>query len=269
MSSIEILIADDHELFRRTLRSFLESQTGYRVCGEAGDGIETIEKVRQLRPDIVLMDINMPRMDGLEATRIIKRENPEYKVILVTQNHPTIAREQARSVDANASVTKSDLDRDLLPTIEQVLGNAKPEERTESKAEEVAAEGWRRAGGALAKLTHEFDWTETPLGSREEWPQSLETVVRMMLTSRFAIWMSWGPDLTFLYNDANAKMTLGKKHPWALGKPSQKVWEEIWDDIGPRIQKVLDTGEATWDEALLLFFGAERISRRNLSHVFL
>jgi K+-sensing histidine kinase KdpD len=48
-------------------------------------------------------------------------------------------------------------------------------------------------------------------------------------------------------------MTLGKKHPWALGKPSQKVWEEIWDDIGPRIQKVLDTGEATWDEALLLF----------------
>jgi FOG: GAF domain len=67
------------------------------------------------------------------------------------------------------------------------------------------------------------------------------------------MWMSWGPELTFLYNDAYAKMTLGKKHPWALGKPSQKVWEEIWDDIGPRIQKVLDTGEATWDEALLLF----------------
>src|SRR6185437_10768249 len=58
---------------------------------------------------------------------------------------------------------------------------------------------------------------------------------------------------TFLYNDAYAKMTLGKKHPWALGKPSQKVWEEIWDDIGPRIRTVLDTGEATWDEALLLF----------------
>ncbi len=199
------------------------------------------------------MDINMPRMDGLEATRIIKRENPECKVILVTQNHPTIAREQARGVDANASVTKSDLDRDLLPAVEQVFGDARPEERTESIAEGAATEGWGRAGGALAKLVHEFDWRETPLGPREEWPQSLGTVVRVMLTSRFAMWMSWGPELTFLYNDAYAKMTLGKKHPWALGKPSQKVWEEIWDDIGPRIQKVLDTGEATWDEALQLF----------------
>jgi PAS domain S-box-containing protein len=253
MSSIDILIADDHELFRRTVRSFLESQPGYSVCGEAGDGIEAIEKARQLHPDIVLMDINMPRMDGLEATRVIKREFPECNVILVTQNHPTIAREQARSVDAKASLTKSDLTRDLLPAIGKIFWDANPEPRTESIAEGAATEGWVRAGGALAKLVHEFDWSETPLGAKEKWPQSLKTIVRVMLTSRFAMWMSWGPDLTFLYNDAYAKMTLGKKHPWALGKPSQKVWEEIWDDIGPRIQKVLDTGEATWDEALLLF----------------
>src|SRR5579872_2637440 len=253
MNSIKILIADDHELFRRTVRSFLESRPDYCVCGEAGDGIEAIEKVRLLRPDIALMDINMPRMDGLEAARIIKREVPECQVILVTQNHPTIAREQARGVDAKASVTKSDLTKDLLPAIERVFSDAKPETHTESIDEGAPAERWVRAGGALARLIREFDWTDTPLGSSEQWPQSLATVVRVMLTSRFAMWMSWGPDLTFLYNDAYAKVTLGKKHPWALGRPAQEVWREIWDDIGPRIQRVLDTGEATWDEALLLF----------------
>jgi signal transduction histidine kinase len=102
-------------------------------------------------------------------------------------------------------------------------------------------------------LVREFDWTKTPLGAIEEWPQSLKTVVRTLLTSRFAMWMSWGPELTFLYNDDYARMTLGKKHPWALGKPFQEVWTEIWDDLAPRIRRVLNTGEATWDEALLLF----------------
>jgi signal transduction histidine kinase len=87
----------------------------------------------------------------------------------------------------------------------------------------------------------------------EHWPQSLRTVVDILLTSRYAMWMGWGPDLSFLYNDTYGQVTLGKKHPWALGKPAQEVWKEIWGEIGPRIQKVLDTGEATWDEGLLLF----------------
>jgi hypothetical protein len=99
----------------------------------------------------------------------------------------------------------------------------------------------------------QVDWSATPLGPVETWPQSLRTVVRILLTSRFAMWMGWGPELTFLYNDSYAQMTLGKKHPWALGKPAREVWREIWGDIGPRIETVLRTGVATWDEALLLF----------------
>ena len=75
----------------------------------------------------------------------------------------------------------------------------------------------------------------------------------MLLTSRFSMWMAWGPELTFFCNDAYRRDTLGKKYPWALGRPAREVWAEIWPDIGPRIETVLRTGEATWDEALLLF----------------
>src|SRR5689334_21775389 len=85
------------------------------------------------------------------------------------------------------------------------------------------------------------------------WPQSLQTAVRILLTSRFSMWMAWGPDLTFLCNDAYRRDTLGAKYPWALGRRADEVWSEIWPDIGPRIERVMSTGEATWDEGLLLF----------------
>jgi signal transduction histidine kinase len=104
----------------------------------------------------------------------------------------------------------------------------------------------------LGALVRDRDWSKTPLGASADWPQSLRTVVDILLTSRYAMWMGWGEELTFLYNDAY-RPTLGLKHPWALGSPASKVWAEIWRDIGPRIQTVLSTGEATYDEGLLLF----------------
>ena len=109
------------------------------------------------------------------------------------------------------------------------------------------------AGGELAALIDSRDWSDTPLGSAATWPQSLRTVLGIMLTSRYAMWMGWGPELTFFYNDAYAAMTLGAKHPWALGRPASEVWAEIWQDLIPRIDAVLRTGRATWDEGLLLF----------------
>ncbi len=97
------------------------------------------------------------------------------------------------------------------------------------------------------------DWDATSVGQPETWPRSLESVVRLVLTSRFSMWMAWGPDLTFFCNEAYRRDTLGKKYPWALGRPASEVWSEIWPDVGPRIKAVMTTGVSTWDESLLLF----------------
>ncbi|MGV9727726.1 SpoIIE family protein phosphatase [Streptomyces albogriseolus] len=104
-------------------------------------------------------------------------------------------------------------------------------------------------GGDLARV----DWTATPLGPPRQWPQSLQTAVSILLSSRFPMWMAWGEELTFFCNAAYRRDTLGRKYPWALGRPASEVWAEIWGDIGPRIDAVLGTGRATWDEGLLLF----------------
>jgi PAS domain S-box-containing protein len=97
------------------------------------------------------------------------------------------------------------------------------------------------------------DWAATPLGPPGSWPQSLQTAVDILLSSRFPMWLAWGPQLTFFCNAAYRRDTLDRKYPWALGRPAREVWAEIWDDIGPRIDTVLARGKATWDEALLLF----------------
>ena len=118
----------------------------------------------------------------------------------------------------------------------------------------------------MASMMRDFDWAATDLGPPGSWPQSLKTAVRIVLTSRYAMWMAWGPNLRFFCNDAYLP-TVGIKRDWVLGSRSDKVWQEIWPDIGPRIERVLNTGEATWDEGLLLFL--ERLGfREETYHTF-
>ncbi|MFE4860714.1 SpoIIE family protein phosphatase [Streptomyces sp. NPDC056670] len=122
--------------------------------------------------------------------------------------------------------------------------------------EETAAAGTDvfAADTVLGRDLALVDWAgTTPLGDPEGWPQSLKTTVSILLSSKFSMWMAWGPELTFFCNAAYRRDTLGRKYPWALGRPASEVWAEIWGDIGPRIDTVLTTGEATWDQALLLF----------------
>jgi PAS domain S-box-containing protein len=121
-----------------------------------------------------------------------------------------------------------------------------------------------RADQEIGRDLAAVDWKSTPLGPVEGWPQSLRTAVNILLSSRFAMWMAWGPELTFFCNAAYRRDTLGLKYPWALGRPANQVWAEIWDDVGSRIEHVLSTGEATWDEALMLLL--ERSGYREESY---
>ena len=103
----------------------------------------------------------------------------------------------------------------------------------------------------MAQRMGATDWAATPLGPVSAWPDALKVALRILLTSRFEMWLGWGPDVAFFYNDAY-RPTLGRKHPAALGMPTRLLWSEIWDDIAPRVRAVYEHGEATWDRALLL-----------------
>ncbi len=106
-------------------------------------------------------------------------------------------------------------------------------------------------GGELGSLMRAYDWAASPLGPPSEWPQSLKMAVRIMLTSRQPIWIGWGRELTYFYNDPY-KSIIGGKHPWALGRPTREVWREIWTDIGPMLDTAMGGSQGTYVESQLL-----------------
>jgi signal transduction histidine kinase len=106
-------------------------------------------------------------------------------------------------------------------------------------------------GGEMGERIRAYDWSETPLGAIDTWPQSLRTCVRIMLASRQPIWIGWGKELIKLYNDPY-KAIVGGKHPRALGQPASVVWNDIWREIGPMLRMVMDEDQGTYVEAQLL-----------------
>ena len=107
-------------------------------------------------------------------------------------------------------------------------------------------------GGEMGALVRAKDWSATPLGPASSWPQSLRTAVSILLNSRYPMFIFWGPGLIKIYNDSYRPIP-GDKHPWALGRSGPDVWPEIWNDIGPMVDRVVRGGEATWSEDLGLF----------------
>jgi PAS domain S-box-containing protein len=109
-----------------------------------------------------------------------------------------------------------------------------------------SAQDWLVGGGEMGELIRSMDWSKTPLGPMESWPQSLRSAVSILLPSKAQIVLFWGPDLIALYNDAYSPV-LGTKHPWALGRPARECWSEIWNDLlGPLFENVIATGESFW-----------------------
>lgn len=107
-----------------------------------------------------------------------------------------------------------------------------------------------RGGGRVGELMREHDWATSPLGPPAAWPQPLRTATAMMLNTSQPMFIAWGPELAFIYNDAYAPI-LGAKHPSGLGRPFQEIWADIWADLAPLTERAL-AGEAVWQEDLLL-----------------
>jgi PAS domain S-box-containing protein len=105
-------------------------------------------------------------------------------------------------------------------------------------------------GGEMGSRIRAFDWKRSPLGAPEDWPQALKTAVGMLLSTKFPMFLAWGPELRFLYNDAYVDI-LGRKHPAALGHAFEDIWAEIWQDIGPLARRAV-AGEPTYFENLPL-----------------
>jgi PAS domain S-box-containing protein len=105
-------------------------------------------------------------------------------------------------------------------------------------------------GGEMGARMRRHDWSNSPLGAPSEWPQSLRTAVSIMLNSRHPMFLAWGPELGFLYNDAYIPI-FGAKHPHALGQPFAGIWAEVWPHICSLVERALN-GEATWSEDLHL-----------------
>jgi DNA-binding NarL/FixJ family response regulator len=120
MTPLRILIVDDHAVVRRGVRALLESQPEWEVAGEATTGRDAVDLARQLQPDIVVMDLSLPELNGLDATRQILKESPGTEVLVLTMHHSEELARNALQAGARGYVLKSDADENLIAAVESL-----------------------------------------------------------------------------------------------------------------------------------------------------
>jgi len=118
--SLRILVVDDHAVVRRGIRLLLESHEGWDVCGEATTGREAVEQSRQHRPDVVVMDLSLPELNGLDATRQILKDAPNTEVLVLTMHHSEELARDALQAGARGYVLKSDADENLITAVDSL-----------------------------------------------------------------------------------------------------------------------------------------------------
>jgi len=123
MEAVRMLIADDHEIVRRGLRALLEAQPGWEVAAEAADGRDAVEKAKLIKPDITILDISMPALNGLEAARQIVRSVAQTKVLVLTMHDSDPLIQQVLEAGARGYLLKSDASRDLVSAVDALRRN--------------------------------------------------------------------------------------------------------------------------------------------------
>jgi DNA-binding NarL/FixJ family response regulator len=125
MKNLRILIADDHDLMRRGVKALLQSHPGWEVCGEAHTGREAVSKAEELRPDVIILDVSMPDLNGLEAARRIRKSSPSSEILILSMHYSDQLIRDILDAGVRGYIVKSDSDRDLVMAVE-TLANHKP-----------------------------------------------------------------------------------------------------------------------------------------------
>jgi DNA-binding NarL/FixJ family response regulator len=155
---IRVLIVDDHEGWRRQVRQLLRERPGFQVVGEVSDGLEAVEKAKLLKPDLIVLDIGLPKLNGIEVTRQVRQLSPSSKVIILSQENSPDVIDVALSTGAEGYVYKPDIRRRLLPVIEIALV------RKDSQADE-AQRAWRETAN---ERMDDKDSPRTPIQSQPQ-----------------------------------------------------------------------------------------------------
>ncbi len=160
MNKLKILIADDHDIVRRGLRSLVEDQAGWEVCAEAGTGRQAVERALQFKPDVAVLDITMPELNGLEATRQIRRAQPSTEVLVLTVHETEELVREVLKAGARGYILKSDAGRDLVAAI---LSISQKKPYFNSKVAKLVSESFLKGGATVA----DDETVNSPLTPRE------------------------------------------------------------------------------------------------------